>query len=174
MFNLVVVALIVLILWMAFNDKCSMVKDKITSVLKFPSNLLPSSASTTPAVVASAQPATVEPASTTAATPTVEGFSDYMSPVNTSDLLSVDYATATQKMALEASVTDSHKKFASELRKKTGTASNNTERDDSNDVNPWVGLRRPKYRTVASSQADARSVSSESPDQMLDYRPFTL
>jgi hypothetical protein len=168
MLGLVIVVLVVLIACMVFTDKCDGVKTFLKSFTK-------------PTVVSNATAAALTPTTTsTGAAPapaaaTVESFSDVMSPsMSPSEIMSTDYNTAMQHMGLEDSVFSSHNKFASELSKKTSTSSKFALRDDSQDVVGWVGLRRPKYQTVASSQADARQVSSESPDQMHEYRPFTL
>ena len=70
------------------------------------------------------------------------------------------------KLSLEKDVFDSHREFTEDAYISTqGANSTDTIRDDPNDVNPWVGLRRPDY-TGAFSESDARVVSSEYPDQM--------
>lgn len=81
---------------------------------------------------------------------------------------SQNYQQAIQGMSLEADVADSHHKWISELTHRTTTASKETIRDDPNDVNPWMGLRRPKYKTRAQPLAEARTIASDVPCEMLD------
>jgi hypothetical protein len=85
------------------------------------------------------------------------------------------YNELIQKKALEPSVKESHQRFISEAPHRTTTSSMDTERDDPNDVNPWVGLKRPKYYDpIANTQAASRIVSSETPDQMPNYRKIVI
>lgn len=86
-----------------------------------------------------------------------------------------DYMSAIQCMGLEPGVQSSHKKWISKLRHRTTTASKETVRDDPNDINPWVGLRRPKYKTLSQPGEGARQTNSTPADQMLDSsNPFVL
>jgi hypothetical protein len=77
-----------------------------------------------------------------------------------------DYQNAMQKMGLEQTVSDSHKQFMDEVHHRTSTSSKMTVRTDDNDINPWVGLRRPRYNHGATPESDARTVSSETPNQL--------
>lgn len=87
-----------------------------------------------------------------------------------------DYNNMMQKMSLESEVSDSHKRFVKDVTRSTSGAAgaSMTVRSDDNDINPWVGLRRPRYRTPASANSDARTVHSEYPDQMYGERAFTI
>lgn len=70
------------------------------------------------------------------------------------------------KESLEQSVFDSHKEFVDESYDSTqGPSSANVIRDDTNEVVKRWGLRRVDY-TGAFSESDARTVSSEYPEQV--------
>lgn len=87
----------------------------------------------------------------------------------------VPYSELIQNMALEKSVSESHKRFITDAPHRTTVSSSDTERDDPNDINPWIGLRRPKYYdNVASNQPASRVVSSESPLQMPVYKKVII
>jgi hypothetical protein len=95
--------------------------------------------------------------------------------LNTTDLttkcalVSSNYQDAMKCMSLEPDVGNSHNAWISNIQGKTTTASKETVRDDPNDVNPWVGLRRPKYKTRAQPLAEARTIASDIPNEMLDH-----
>ncbi len=167
--SIVIVVLVLLVVWMAFTDGCATIKDMLVKGMDKVKSLAGSVFGSKPEVA-------VAPAAAPAVTPTTEGFSDVMSPLDSSvgKLAVNDYNSATQKMALEDGIFSSHQKFATELNKKTSTSSQFIERDDPNDIVPWVGLRKPRYQTRASPEADARVTSSEDPSQMQTYRPFML
>lgn len=78
---------------------------------------------------------------------------------------SVDYQEQLKNMALEPTVKKSHRRHVNETRKRTATSSAWTERDDTNDINPTVGLTKPMYHKVWSGET-SRVVSSEEPNQM--------
>jgi hypothetical protein len=67
-------------------------------------------------------------------------------------------------MSVEKSVIDSHKSFVNDAFSMTPTPALSV-RDDPNDINPWVGLRRIDYSGVVLD-GNARSISTEAPDQM--------
>jgi hypothetical protein len=68
--------------------------------------------------------------------------------------------------SLDKSVFDSHKEFVDEsYSSSSGPSSANIERDDTNEVVKRWGLRRTDYTSVYSSD-DARTVSSEYPEQV--------
>jgi len=68
--------------------------------------------------------------------------------------------------SLDKSVFDSHKEFVDEsYTSSSGPSSANIERDDTNEVVKRWGLRRTDYESVYSSD-DARTVSSEYPEQV--------
>lgn len=70
-------------------------------------------------------------------------------------------------IGLEQSIIDSHKQFTDEAYfHAQGANATDVIRDDTNDVNPQVGLRRIDYSGVFSGD-DARVVSSEDPSQMV-------
>jgi hypothetical protein len=69
-------------------------------------------------------------------------------------------------MSLEKSVFDSHREFVEDSYISTqGANSTDSVRDDAQDINPRVGLRKIDY-TSAFSESDARVVSSSAPDQL--------
>ena len=56
-----------------------------------------------------------------------------------------DYSDTLRDMALEKSVIDQHNQYVNDSNRVTNTASYSAERTDSQDVVPWVGLRRVDY-----------------------------
>ena len=76
-----------------------------------------------------------------------------------------DYNSVVQYMSIEPEVYESQAKYSRDMGRSTSGASMLPVRDDPNDVVPWVGLRKPKYRDVYSA-AGARQDHSEIPDQM--------
>jgi len=81
----------------------------------------------------------------------------------------MNYQEAIQSMSLEPDIQRSHSKWIGAIDHRTTTASKETVRDDPNDINPWVGLRRPKYKTRAQPLAEARTIASDVPCDMLDH-----
>jgi hypothetical protein len=73
-----------------------------------------------------------------------------------------DYSDIIAGQALEKSVFDQHKAYINEKNKVTNTASRNPTRSDSQDVIPFVGLRRPQYQIAGKDMVDstARQVPS--------------
>lgn len=73
-----------------------------------------------------------------------------------------DYSDIIAGQALEKSVFDQHKAYVKEKNKVTNTASRNPARSDSQDVIPFVGLRRPQYQVAGKDMVDstARQVPS--------------
>lgn len=70
------------------------------------------------------------------------------------------------EVGVEQAVVDSHREFVDEAYNSTqGANATDVIRDDTNEVNPRWGLRRVDY-TTTFSDSDARTVSSESPDQV--------
>lgn len=83
--------------------------------------------------------------------------------IDTTDPLQ-DYDPA--RMSLEKSVFDSHREFVEDAYISTqGANSTDSVRDDAQDINPRIGLRKIDY-TNAFSESSARVVSSETPDQI--------
>lgn len=76
-----------------------------------------------------------------------------------------DYGQVAQYMSVEPEVYESHARYSSDMNRLTSGPSYMSERDDPNDVVPWVGLRKPKYQDVYAGD-DSRQDHSESPDQM--------
>lgn len=76
-----------------------------------------------------------------------------------------DWSAAAQYMALDPEVYDSHNTFASHIGIANRGASTQTLRSDPNDVNQWVGLRRPRYHDTMAED-DARVQHSEYADSM--------
>ena len=58
-----------------------------------------------------------------------------------------NYSDVAASMALEPSIIKGHNDYAKQREKYTGTASFNPERSDSQDIVPFVGLRRTSYLT---------------------------
>lgn len=68
-------------------------------------------------------------------------------------------------MSLEKSVFDSHNSFVDDAYSSMTPSSAASVRDDRNDVNPRVGLRRVDYSGIILD-GSARTISTETPDQM--------
>ena len=75
-----------------------------------------------------------------------------------------NYKDVAEAMALDQSVYDSHANYAESANQSTSGASALSERSDDNDVIPWIGLRRPDYKSVYAA-SDARVDHSEYADQ---------
>lgn len=84
-----------------------------------------------------------------------------------------DYNEVAQLTSLEPEVYASHASFTNDLGITNKGASTLTVRSDPNDVNPWIGLRRPDYHSVYT-MCDARVDSSESPDQMFAQTRYLI
>lgn len=86
-----------------------------------------------------------------------------------------NYNQTIQDMALESAVVKQHKEYVTEQNKVTSTASFYPSRSDSQDVVPFVGLRRPQYIVNGKDLVDsaARSVPSEVDGKQLS-KPSTL
>lgn len=84
-----------------------------------------------------------------------------------------DYSQVVQLTSLEPEVYASHAAFTNDLGITNKGASTLTVRSDPNDVNPWIGLRRPDYHSVYT-MCDARVDSSESPDQMFAQTRYLI
>lgn len=74
-----------------------------------------------------------------------------------------DYSDTIQQMALDKSVLEQHNIYVNDRNKITSTASFQPSRSDTQDVVPFVGLRRPKYSANDKDLVDdtARTVPSE-------------
>lgn len=74
-----------------------------------------------------------------------------------------DYNDTLVNMALEKSVIDQHNQYVNDSNRVTNTASYAAERTDSQDVVPWVGLRRVDYgkHLVDSTSRTVPSVDDE-------------
>lgn len=84
-----------------------------------------------------------------------------------------DYGQVAQYMSLEPEVFDSHNQYSSDMNRLSLGPSTMAERSDPNDVVPWVGLRRPDYRSTSAS-AGARVEHSEIPDQQFRQNSFSI
>ena len=84
-----------------------------------------------------------------------------------------DYNAFVQAASLEPEVYQSQNEYTKDINRSTSGASNMTVRSDPNDVNRWTGLRRPNYQDVYPA-ADARTDSSESPDQMTSATHYLI
>jgi hypothetical protein len=84
----------------------------------------------------------------------------------------IDYETTLKDMALEGEVKSSHGEYVKKRNKVTSTASKLSVRSDPNDINPWVGLRRPRYRTKDNKELllqGYRTGPSEDINQLSKY-----
>ena len=89
------------------------------------------------------------------------------------DRLDGDYNEVIQQMSIEPEVAMSHQAYSNDVGRSTSGASSNVVRSDRNDINPRVGLRTIDYHSVYASR-DARTDSSESPDQMPSKTSYRL
>lgn len=78
-----------------------------------------------------------------------------------------------QVLGLEQSVVDSHRSFCKDSARSTTVASNVPTRSYDQDINPWVGLRRPDYCGVRIGDT-ARVVPSEYCDQLPQATRYML
>lgn len=83
-------------------------------------------------------------------------------PINIADSLEVDIAKSHNEYLAGSTV------FGQ------GVASMASVRDDPNDINPWVGLRPPRYHTQAQPQEGTRVISSELPSNLRYTEPSCL
>lgn len=84
-----------------------------------------------------------------------------------------DYGQVAQYMSLEPEVFDSHSQYSNDMNHMSLGPSTMAERSDPNDVVPWVGLKRPDYKSTSAS-AGARVEHSEIPDQQYDQKTFSI
>jgi uncharacterized membrane-anchored protein YhcB (DUF1043 family) len=86
-----------------------------------------------------------------------------------------DYDEVAQYMALESGVFESHAQYSAELNSMAAGPSRNIERDDANDLIPWMGLRKPDFQGVfADPRNKPRQEHSEFPDQMRRRNPYVI
>lgn len=87
-----------------------------------------------------------------------------------------DYIQAATFMSVEPEVFASHNEYTKNHALLTTGASRMSERDDPNDVNPRVGLRKANYQAVYAGSADSgyRVEHSEIPDQMPTNSSYTI
>jgi hypothetical protein len=76
--------------------------------------------------------------------------------------IGTDYSDIIATQALEKGVFEQHKAYINEKNNVTNTASRNPTRSDSQDLIPFVGLRRPQYQVDGKDMVDptARQVHS--------------
>jgi len=84
------------------------------------------------------------------------------------------YDEVVKYMGVEREVINSHNEYSNDINREAMGPSLTAERDDPNDVVPWVGLRRTNYRDVYSADNDRGQISSEGPDQMAQHRSYGL
>lgn len=84
-----------------------------------------------------------------------------------------DYGQVAQYMSLEPEVFESHEQYSEDMNRLSLGPSSMAERSDPNDVVPWVGLRRPDYKSASASEG-ARVEHSEIPDQQYDQKVFSI
>lgn len=81
-----------------------------------------------------------------------------------------DYATAAMKMSLESGIYDQQKKYVADRNRFSNVSGYSSERDDPNNLIPWMGLRPPVYGKNLVEK-DARTVPSEqNDDQMTNHK----
>ena len=102
----------------------------------------------------------------------LQQMQQYNAVVN-SDSLDGDYNEVIQQMSIEPEVAMSHQAYSNDVGRSTSGASANVLRSDRNDINPRIGLRTIDYHSVYASR-DARTDSSESPDQMPSKTSYCL
>jgi hypothetical protein len=85
-----------------------------------------------------------------------------------------DWNQMAAAMALEPEVFDSHNEYTNELNYAVTAGAKMGVRTDPNDVNNWVGFRRPNYHEASSPDDTARQVPSSYVDQYEKNRPFLL
>lgn len=83
-----------------------------------------------------------------------------------------NYSDVLKDMALEKSVIDQHNQYVNDSNRVTNTASYSAERTDSQDVVPWVGLRRVDYGKKLV-EATSRTVPSMDDENLLS-KPVNL
>ena len=89
------------------------------------------------------------------------------------DITGPDVARDLCRETLGIDIFNSHKKYTNEVEDSTvnrrGPFFAETIRGDDNDINRWIGLRRPNYYATTPG-AHARVVPSEDPHQMSDHK----
>jgi hypothetical protein len=90
-----------------------------------------------------------------------ESFNNDLDEESKPTALSTDYSSDLLKMGLEQSVRQQHNEYAKERNRVTNTASYTSVRDDSQDINPRVGLRKINYAGVNMDEKTARTLPSE-------------
>jgi hypothetical protein len=95
-------------------------------------------------------------------------------PMGSTDVdISGDYASAAMLMSLDSSIYDQQKKYVSDRNRFSNFSGYKSDRDDPNNLIPWMGLRPPSYATNIVSN-EARQVPSEmSNDQMTLHKQIT-
>ena len=77
-----------------------------------------------------------------------------------------DYSNYVLSNGLEQSVLSSHNQYVEDIdARKSGSSADTVTSHDEN-INPWVGLRRPSYDVVVSPHA--REVPSQTPEQLFE------
>jgi hypothetical protein len=84
-----------------------------------------------------------------------------------------DWGQMAAALSLDPEVFDSHRTFTEDIGV-ANTGASMGVRSDPNDVNNWVGLRRPNYHDAGSADDTARQVPTSYLDQHLKQRPFVL
>ena len=88
-------------------------------------------------------------------------------PVNAVDVdISGDYVNAAMKMSLDNSIYDQQANYVKDRNRFSNFSGYQSERDDANNLIPWMGLRPPSYKTNLVG-SDARAVPSEMSEQQL-------
>lgn len=82
-----------------------------------------------------------------------------------------DYNDVAQYMSLEPGIFESHRQYTQDMNASTSGPSMLPERDDRNDLIPWV-FRPPDYRSVYADET-ARQVQTEEPSQMASRQYYT-
>mgnify|MGYP006907045589 CR=1 FL=1 len=97
----------------------------------------------------------------------LEGFNNDLEEENKLDELTDDYSRDLLHIGLEKSVREQHKEYANKQNRVTSTANYTSVRDDNQDINPRVGLRKINYQGVNFDNDAARAIPSQ-----VDFNSF--
>ncbi len=99
----------------------------------------------------------------------INSYGNLNEKINTSGML--DYDSMIQKVALESDIGASHAEFAKQLHRSAGS-SELTLRDDFTPPVPWHGLPRKALYAQIGAESSARTIESETPDQVAEFMAF--
>lgn len=90
-----------------------------------------------------------------------EGFNNELDEEKPLTELSKSYTDDLLKLGIEESVRKQHKNYANERKKMTSTSNYTAVRDDSQDLNPRIGIRRIDYSNIHMDEKTARAIPSQ-------------